>query len=151
MHKTNKIFAISSLLISSFITVTAHADVTALRSDPAPHFSVIVENKTDQNITMRFRENQGSVYLQPALADKTPLAAHQNSMPYGVVFPHLGTEDTFDMTLTGKQDCTFTIGFYASGNPRINIQGPGCFGGGYSVNLPERTVSLYITDIHKNQ
>jgi hypothetical protein len=149
MQKTIKLFVINSLLISSFLTAAAHANVTKMKSDPAPHFSVIVENKSDQNIKMRFHENHGSVYLQPALADNTPLAAHQESMPYGVVFPHLGTDDTFDMTLTGKQDCTFTIGFYASGNPRIAIQGPGCFGGGYSINLPARTVSLYITDIHK--
>lgn len=140
--------AITSLLIGNFLVSTTHADITKL-SDPTPHFSVIVENKTDQNIKMRFRENQGESYLLPSMADNTPLAAHQTSSPYGVVFPHLGRTDTFDIILTGKQDCSFTIGFYAQGDPSVAIQGLGCFGGGYSINLPDRSITLYVTDIHK--
>jgi hypothetical protein len=141
-----KALLIGSILIGSFSISTAEA---ASIDKGNSHFSVIVENKTDQKVSMRFRENQGSSYLEPALADNTPLEAHQKSLPYGVVFPHLGRTDTFDMVVTGKQDCAFTIGFYAPGNPSVVIQGPGCFGGGYSINLADRSVLLYVTDIHK--
>lgn len=148
MFNGKKIAMISSLLISSFLITTTQAQIVTT-SDPSPHFSVYLENRTDQAITTRFKENQGHAYLLPAMNDNTPLAAHQKSIAYGVVFPQLGRDDKFDMILTGKQDCSFTVGFYASGNPSIVIQGPGCFGGGYTVNLQDRYVVLYVTDIHK--
>jgi hypothetical protein len=148
MLNAKKALLIGSALLGSFFVSTIQAETTSM-SETSPHFSVFVENKTDQQVTMRFRENQGSSYLEPALADNTPLAAHKKSLPYGVVFPQLGRKDTFDIIVTGKQDCAFTIGFYAPGNPNVVIQGPGCFGGGYSVNLAERYVLLYVTDIHK--
>lgn len=137
-------FATLTLAIS-----VSHAKSAAALSTNDPHFYVQMENQSDHTTSISFQKVSGNVSLSPTLAEHTPLAAHDKSDKYGVVYNPLGRNDTFNIVFTGKQDCTFNVAFFAVNNPKINISGYGCFGGGYKIK--GNTLELYVSDIHLKQ
>lgn len=114
-----------------------------------PHFYIQMENLSDKAAAISFKQEVGNVFLEPGLADKTPLDAHTSSAQYDVHIEPLDPKATFDVVFTGKKDCTFNIGFYAPANPKVIVSGEGCYGGGYQITNEGTTLLLYISDIHK--
>lgn len=140
MEKFKKLFTLTAL---SFLSLNATAEINL--NDPTPHFYVQMENQSNQDASVSFTPRVGNVSLAPELSSHTSLPAHQKSQKYGVVFNPLGRDDSFNIVFTGKQDCAFTIEFFAPNDPKVTISGLGCFGGGYRVNRD--TLELYISDI----
>ncbi len=130
-------------LIAAAVLIAASTSTFA-----APHFFLQLKNGTNKNITISVKENVGKMHLEPQLVDNTPLAAQQSSEKYGVVFEPLTAEGMFDVVFTGQKACTFTIGYFAPGNPKITVMGHGCNGGGYQIIDNGHTLLLYVSDIH---
>lgn len=136
MFSKGKLFVFISLLSSTVF------------ADPVPHFYIQMENQSDKNASISFQKNVGNVSLQPVLNDHTPLPAKQLSNRYNVFFDPLDSADTFNIVFTGKNDCTFTVGYFAPANPKVSVSGLGCRGGGYRIIDGGYTLLLYVSDIH---
>lgn len=132
-----------SIAIGAIVSLNVTAQINL--ADPQPHFFVQMENQSNQDAAISFQPLVGNVSLVPTLSTHTTLPAHQKSQKYGVVFNPLGRNDSFNIVFTGKQDCAFTVEFFAPNDPKITISGFGCFGGGYRVNRD--TLELYVSDI----
>lgn len=113
-----------------------------------PHFFVQMENRSDKQAAISFQKGVGNVWLEPNLADKTPLPSHQKSMKYQVNIEPLDPKATFNIIFTGKQNCNFNIAYYAPANPKVTVSGFGCHGGGYEITGNQYTLLLYISDIN---
>jgi hypothetical protein len=131
---------ISALLLSG--------TVFANNSSDNPHFYIQMQNQSQKSATISFSPLVGNVFLQPELIKNTPLPANEVSQKYGVYFDPLTTEDTFNIIFTGKNDCVFTVGYFAPADPTIFISGLGCAGAGYKITDGGKTLLLYISDIH---
>jgi len=143
MHQT-KIATVMSLMIAT-LPLATHALMPKAIDDP--HFYLVMENQSAQDVTMSFQPVVGNVSLDPVLPDHTALAAGKDSAKYGVIFQPLDPSDTFNVVFTGAQDCTFNVAFFAPGDPKITVSGLGCAGGGYKI-IGGDTLMLYISDIH---
>jgi hypothetical protein len=141
-----KVLFILGLLV---LNNTILANTPSAISDPSPHFYVEMQNQSQKNASISFAPGVGNVFLQPELLKMTPLPANQTSNKYGVYFDPLVPEDTFNIIFTGKNDCIFTVGFFAPADPIITMSGLGCAGGGYKIIENGTTLLLYISDIHK--
>ncbi len=138
------------LVLAGLIAVSNLSYASSLNTIATnPHFYVMMENRSDKDVSISFQKGVGDVDLNPILNDHTLLPAHKTSLKYGVNFHPLGREDTFNIVFTGKQDCAFNVGFYSRGNPKITVSGLGCYGGGYSINDLDHTLLLYVSDIHE--
>jgi len=144
-----KTTAILGVLVAASISMTFANAAPLSVNDPTPHFFVVMENQTDQDVSISFKVDTGQVYLTPSLPDHTPLASHQSSQKYGVVYPVVGTSDVFSMIFTGQQDCDISVEFFAPGNPKITMAGFGCDGAGYRV--VGDTLFLTATGIHSKK
>lgn len=139
--KQRKLAYLLGLFASFLITSQAIAE---------QHFYVQMENRTEGSVGISFQQAVGNIYLDPVLADYTPLAAHQASEKYGVHIEPLDPKSTFNIVFTGKKDCTFNVAFYAPGRPKITSYGLGCYGGGYQLIDNGATLLLFVTDIKKS-
>lgn len=113
------------------------------------HFYLQMENRSNKPASVSFKPEKGNVYLEPTLADHTPLSAHSNTPKYGVHIEPMDPAATFNVVFTGNQDCTFNIGFYGPANPKVIVSGAGCQGGGYEIIDNGSALLLYISDIRK--
>lgn len=121
---------------------------TPLFANSRPHFYVQMENRSDKTASISFKTDIGNVFLNPVLNTDTPLSAQEKSRKYEVHIEPLNDKSTFNIIFTGKQDCTFNIGYYAPANPKVTVSGPGCYGGGYQITDNGYTLLLYVSDIH---
>lgn len=122
--------------------------ITTTYAAPA-HFFIQAENRSDKNASLSFQQDVGNIYLDPIMNEHTNIAAHALSTKYGVHIEPLDPKASFNIIFTGKQDCTFNIGFYGPGNPKVTVSGAGCYGGGYEIIDNGTALLLYISDIHK--
>lgn len=129
------------LLAAGLLSASVYANT-------GPHFYVKMENRSAKPASISFQPDVGSVSLNPIMSDHTPLAAQETSEKYEVYFKPLDTKSTFNIVFTGKQDCTFNIGYYGPANPKVTVSGPGCYGGGYQITDSGHTLLLYVSDIH---
>lgn len=130
-----------TLLAYSLMMTSAYA---------APHFYLQMENRSDKEAAISFQKGEGNVYLAPNLGEKTPLPAQGKSGKYQVNIEPLEPQATFKIIFAGKQPCQFTVGYFAPGNPTVQVLGPGCRGGGYQIIDNGYTLLLYVTDIKRS-
>ena len=136
------------VFLGSFMIISVQAETVKIIQNSAPHFYLQMENQSDKEASISFQQGVGNVSLTPVLQDHTSLAGHQQSAKYAVTFSPLDPADTFNVIFTGKRDCTFTVGYFAPGNPKISVSGYGCNGGGYRIIDGGYTLLLYVSDVH---
>jgi hypothetical protein len=139
-----KIVSLANLIIVLAISLLS---ATAMAS---PHFYLQMQNRSNKEATISFKQGLGNVYLEPVLGDHTALAAHESSKKYEVHIEPLDPKSTFNTIFTGKQDCTFNISYYGPANPKVIVSGAGCYGGGYQIIDNGHTLLLYVYDINKH-
>lgn len=128
-----KTTAILGVLVAATISMPFASAAPLGVNDPDPHFFVVMENQTNQDVSISFKVDAGHVNITPSLSDHTPLPAHQSSQQYGIIYPVVGNSDVFSMIFTGKQDCAISVEFFSPGNPKLTISGYGCNGVAYRV------------------
>ena len=132
-----------SLLLASLLTLASASAISA------PHFYMAMENNSNKDATISFRQQDTVFKLEPALADETPLVAQTSTLKYAVNIEPMDPSATFDVVFKGKNECVYTVGFYQPGNPKVSMMGPGCKGGGY--RFENHVLVFYISDItYKN-
>lgn len=135
-----------SMLIQFFSIFCLFFTTAAIAN--ASHFNLKMENRSDKDTTITFTRHTGNVSLIPELQANTYLAPHTMTFSYGVEITPMSPQASFDITFKGKENCTFTVGYYGPGNPKISIAGSGCHGGGYELIEDNHTLLLYVSDIH---
>lgn len=137
----NKLFVLNCVTAIALFASYAQAK-------PVPHFYLQLENNSDKAVTLSFISKDGNTYLNPNLNNQLSLSTHQQTPKYQVYFKKLDPAITFDVAFKGKAECTFTVGYFAPGNPKISMSGFGCNGGGYKIIDNGTTLLLYVSSIH---
>ena len=132
-----RIVAISFLALSTNVIAADH------------HFFVQMENISQKDVTLSFRQVEGNVSLSPILEDGTKLSINQKSVPYAVSIVPLDPKANYNIIFKGEKDCQFNVGFYAAGRPRVTMQGLGCLGSGAKITNQGTTLLLYVSDINR--